>query len=90
MYVALILDIFFVPEISCLNQRLLIKVGVLTDKKETCLLLVTRDVVFELLHALQSSCFPFAALGSPKVVFLGTYFCREITALYKLLYIASR
>lgn len=75
---------------SCLIQRLAIKVGVLTDKKGTCLLLVTKDLVLELLHALQSSCFPFAALGSQKVVFLGTYFHGDVTVLYMLLYIASR
>lgn len=68
VYVTLILHMFFVSEMSCLNQRLVIKVGVLTDKKGTCLLLVTKDLVLELLHAFQSSCFPFAALRSPKVV----------------------
>lgn len=53
------------------------------------MLLVTKDLVLELLHALQSSCFPFAALGSQKVVFLGTYFHGDVTVLYMLLYIAS-
>lgn len=90
VYVTVILQIFFVSEMSCLNQRLVIKVGVLTDKEGTCLMVVTKDLVLELLHALQSSRFPFAALRSPKVVFLGTYFHREITVLYTLLYTTSR